>query len=83
MHAVGKLLLGLILAPLFACLRYYLGEYNAKTPSLPAATLGVNLAAAVCATVVDALCRARAIGARHLDGRSATIYEKTFHDLGD
>ena len=47
MHTVGKLLLGVILAPFFACARYRLGELNQKSPSVPLATLGVNLVAAV------------------------------------
>ena len=46
-HVVGKLLLGMILAPFFACARYRLGEFNQNSPSLPLATLGVNLLAAV------------------------------------
>ena len=47
MHTVGKLLLGMILAPFFACARYRLGEFNQNSPSLPLVTLGVNLLAAV------------------------------------
>ena len=46
-HVVGKLLLGMILAPFFACARYRLGEFNQNSPSLPLVTLGVNLLAAV------------------------------------
>ena len=46
-HTVGKLLLGMILAPFFACARYRLGEFNQNSPSLPLVTLGVNLLAAV------------------------------------